>query len=59
MPARTQKKTKSLRETPLQIRLTDQEKTTFAAAADREHMSLSAWVRKAAWHAAESKHALG
>lgn len=58
MAPKTAKKTKALRETPLQIRLTPEEKETFNQAAERQHMSLSAWIRLAAWHAAKSQHAL-
>lgn len=45
-------KPKRLRETPLQIRLTDEEKQMFTAAAEREHLSLSSWIRQVAVHAA-------
>jgi hypothetical protein len=50
---------KPLRETPLQIRLTEEEKRVFTEAANRAHLSLSAWLRQAGWHAADSKHDLG
>jgi uncharacterized protein (DUF1778 family) len=59
MVAKTQKKAKPLRETPLQIRLTEEEKMLFTQAADRQHLSLSAWIRLAALHAAKSQHSLG
>ncbi len=52
------KKEKPLRETPLQIRLTEEEKRVFADAAERAHLSISAWLRQAGWHAAKSNHAL-
>jgi hypothetical protein len=52
------KKDKELRETPLQIRLTAEEKRVFTEAADRDHLSLSAWLRRAGWHAAQTKHAV-
>lgn len=55
MPAKA-KKPKPLRETPIQIRLTDEEKRTFEEAAEREHLTLSAWLRRAGLHAAESQH---
>jgi uncharacterized protein (DUF1778 family) len=59
MASKQQKKAKPLRETPLQIRLTSDEKELFTEAADRQHLSLSAWIRLAALHAAKSQHALG
>jgi uncharacterized protein (DUF1778 family) len=59
MGTKPQKKAKTLRETPLQIRLTSDEKTLFTEAADKQHLSLSAWVRLAALHAARSQHSLG
>ena len=52
------KAVKGLRETPLQIRLTAEEKKMFTAAAEREHLTLSAWLRLAAVHAAQSQHKL-
>jgi len=58
MVAMPKKKEKTLRETPLQIRLTAEEKAMFTEAADREHLSLSAWIRQAALHAARSQHSL-
>ena len=58
MAPKAAKKAKALRETPLQIRLTEEEKAKFTEAAEKEHMSLSAWIRLAAWHAAKSQHAL-
>ena len=48
-----------LRETPFQIRLTAEEKRMFTAAADRQHLTLSAWLRLAALHAAKSDHVRG
>jgi uncharacterized protein (DUF1778 family) len=59
MTTKAPKKAKALRETPLQIRLTSDEKALFTEAADRQHLSLSSWVRLAALHAAKSQHALG
>ena len=56
MVAKPKKKEKTLRETPLQIRLTAQEKVMFTEAADRQHLSLSAWIRLAALHAAKTQH---
>lgn len=53
------KKAKAMREVPLQIRLTEEEKQVFTEAAERSHQSLSAWLRQAGWHAANSKHDLG
>jgi len=58
MPTKAPKKVKALRETPIQIRLTDEEKRMFTEAADRQHLSLSAWLRLAALHAAKSQHGL-
>jgi uncharacterized protein (DUF1778 family) len=54
----TKPKKKTLRETPLQIRLTEQEKQIFTDAAEKQHLSLSAWLRLAGLHAAKSQHAL-
>lgn len=48
----------ALRETPLQIRLTAEEKRMFTEAANREHLTLSAWLRRAGVHAAQSDHKL-
>lgn len=59
MVAKPKKKEKALRETPLQIRLTAEEKRLFTEAAERQHLSISAWIRLAALHAAESQHQLG
>ena len=58
MATKGPKKTKALRETPIQIRLTDQEKRMFTEAAERQHLSLSAWLRLAALHAAKSQDGL-
>ena len=52
------KKEKARRETPLQIRLTEEEKTMFSEAAERDHLSLSAWLRLAGVHAIENRHTL-
>jgi hypothetical protein len=46
----------ALRETPLQIRLTAEEKRIFVEAAAREHLTISAWLRLAGLHAARSGH---
>ena len=59
MAPKQPKKTKALRQTPLQIRLTEDEKKLFTEAAERQHLSLSSWIRLAALHAANSQHALG
>jgi uncharacterized protein (DUF1778 family) len=58
MVAKPKKKEKAKRETPLQIRLTEEEKRVFAEAAGRAHETVSNWIRQAAWHAATSKHPL-
>ena len=58
MAGKTKGKEKTLRDVPLLIRLTQDEKTKFAEAAEREHMNLSAWLRLAGWHAIENKHKL-
>lgn len=58
MGTKPQKKVKALRETPLQIRLTSDEKALFAEAAEKQHLSISAWLRLAALHAAKTQHAL-
>jgi len=47
------------RDVPLQIRLTAEEKAKFTEAAEREHLTLSAWLRLAGWHAVEQSHKLG
>jgi uncharacterized protein (DUF1778 family) len=57
--AKTAKKAKAKRETPLQIRLTEAEKVLFIQAAESQHLSLSAWIRLAALHAAKSQRSLG
>ena len=59
MVAKPKKKEKTLRETPLQIRLTAEEKALFTEAADRQHLSLSAWIRLAALHAVKTQHQIG
>jgi uncharacterized protein (DUF1778 family) len=59
MATKPQKKPKALRETPLQIRLTEDEKRLFSDAAESQHLSLSAWLRLAGLHAAKTQHSLG
>ena len=59
MGTRVQKKKKPLRETPLQIRLTEDEKRLFSDAAESRHLSLSAWLRLAGLHAAKTQNSLG
>lgn len=56
MPTTKTKKAPPSREVPLQIRLTAEEKKMFSEAADRQHLTLSAWLRLAALHAARSEH---
>jgi uncharacterized protein (DUF1778 family) len=56
--AKPDKKEKALRETPLQIRLTKEEKAMFLEAAEQDHLSLSAWLRLAGIHAIENRHRL-
>jgi uncharacterized protein (DUF1778 family) len=58
MAAKSDKKEKAKRETPLQIRLTEEEKTMFSEAAERDHLSLSAWLRLAGLHAIQNQHKL-
>jgi len=58
MAAKSDKKDKAKRETPLQIRLTEAEKSMFLEAAERDHLSLSAWLRLAGIHAIENRHKL-
>jgi uncharacterized protein (DUF1778 family) len=41
-----------LRRTQLQLRLTDEERRAFSEAAERRHLSVSAWLRWAAFRAA-------
>ena len=45
----------ALRETPFQLRLTEEEKRTFAAAAESQRLSVSAWLRSAGAGAARSR----
>jgi hypothetical protein len=58
MAAKSDKKEKAKRETPLQIRLTEAEKAMFLESAERDHLSLSAWLRLAGIHAIENRHKL-
>lgn len=58
MVAKPKKKEKAKRETPLQIRLTEDEMRLFKDAAESQHLSVSAWIRLAALHAAKSQHPL-
>jgi uncharacterized protein (DUF1778 family) len=58
MATRPKPKEKALRETPLQIRLTEEENEMFTAAAERDHLSLSAWLRLAGLHAIQNQHKL-
>jgi uncharacterized protein (DUF1778 family) len=58
MATKPKPKGKALRETPLQIRLTEEEKEMFTAAAERDHLSLSAWLRLAGLHAIQNQHKL-
>lgn len=58
MAPRTKPKDKKGRDVPLQIRLTQDEKTKFTEAAEAEHLTLSAWLRLAGWHAVENRHKL-
>jgi hypothetical protein len=58
MAPKTKAKEKAGRTVPLQIRLTEEERDKFTEAADRDHMTLSAWMRLACWHAIENKHKL-
>jgi uncharacterized protein (DUF1778 family) len=48
---------KSLHDVLLQIRLTKDEKRAFLEAADRRHLTLSAWVRLAGLQAAKAEGA--
>lgn len=45
---------KHLRETPLQVRLTPDEKRMFAQAAEHRHLTVSAWLRTVAVDAARA-----
>ena len=58
MVTKPKKKEKAKRETPLQIRLTEDEKRLCEEAAESQHLSVSAWIRLAALHAAKSQHPL-
>jgi uncharacterized protein (DUF1778 family) len=58
MTPKAGKKEKARRETPMQIRLTAEEKTMFSEAAERDHLSLSAWLRLAGIHAIDNRHKL-
>ena len=46
---------RAFREARLQIRLTEGEKRLFAEAADRQHLSISAWLRLASLQDARSQ----
>ena len=59
MATKTKPKDKKGRDVPLQIRLTQEEKARFTEAAEREHLTLSAWLRLAGWHAVKQQHELG
>ena len=61
MAVKTKGKTtgKAGRSIPLQIRLTEDERDRFTEAAEQDHLTLSAWMRRACWHAIENKHKLG
>lgn len=50
---------KAQRSIPLQIRLTEEERDKFTEASEADHLTLSAWMRRACWHAVENKHKLG
>ena len=52
------KKAADRRETPLQIRLTAEEKKMFTEAADRDHLTVSSWLRLAGLHAIQQQHKL-
>jgi len=58
MATKPGKKEKTQRDVPLQIRLTEEEKAMFSEAAERDHLSLSAWLRLAGIHAIENRHKL-
>jgi uncharacterized protein (DUF1778 family) len=58
MASKPSKKDKAQRDIPLQIRLTEEEKAMFSEAAERDHLSLSAWLRLAGIHAIENRHKL-
>jgi hypothetical protein len=59
MATKTKTKDKAQRNVPLQIRLTEEERDKFTVAAEGDHMTLSAWMRLACWHAVEQQHKLG
>ena len=56
--ARAKARKRSIRETPLHIRLTEEEKAMFTEAAERRHLTLSVWTRLAMLHAAKTEHKL-
>ena len=58
MTQKAKPKDKKGRYVPLQIRLTQDEKSKFAEAAEAEHLTLSAWLRLAGWHAVQNQHKL-
>lgn len=58
MARKAKPKPKATRETPLHIRLTDEEKRTFTEAAERRHLTLSVWARFAMLHAVKSEQKL-
>jgi uncharacterized protein (DUF1778 family) len=47
------------REAPIHIRLTEDEKRMFSAAAERHQLSISAWIRLAGFRAAKSRRSVG
>jgi len=58
MTPKPKAKDKKGRDVPLQIRLTQDEKAKFTEAAEAEHLTMSAWLRLAGWHAVENRHKL-
>ena len=58
MSPRPRKKASSRRETLMQLRLTESEKRMFTEAAERDHLTLSAWLRLAGLHAVQQQHKL-
>jgi hypothetical protein len=58
MSPRPRKKASARRETLMQLRLTESEKKMFTEAAERDHLTLSAWLRLAGLHAVQEQHKL-
>jgi uncharacterized protein (DUF1778 family) len=54
-PKKRRKPKQALRRFKLEVRLTEFEKKVFSEAADRQHQSLSVWMRHAGFRAARPR----